>query len=97
MTRRQRPNIPGKIHLDDREVLGFYQAILDYQPHLVQTGCGIRNFMSTVPQGFLTCDGSAVSRSTYGALFTAIGTTYGAGDGSTTFNLPTAAGFIIKT
>ena len=97
MTRRSRPNIPRKIHLDDREVLGFYQAILDYQPHLVQTGCGIRNFMTTVPQGFLTCDGSAVSRSTYGALFTAIGTTYGVGDGSTTFNLPTAAGFIIKT
>ena len=96
MTRRQRPNIPNKIHLDDREVLGFYQAILDYQPHLVQTGCGIRNFMTTVPQGFLSCDGSAISRSTYGALFTAIGTAYGAGDGSTTFNLPTAAGFIIK-
>ena len=97
MTRRTRPNIPRKIHLDDREVLGFYQAILDYQPHLVQTGCGIRNFMTTVPQGFLSCDGSAVSRSTYGALFTAIGTTYGVGDGSTTFNLPTLANFIIKS
>lgn len=97
MARRTRPNIPNKIHLDDREVLGFYQTILDYQPHLVQTGCGIRNFMSTVPAGFLECDGSAVSRTSYGALFTAIGTTYGVGDGSTTFNLPTAAGFIIKT
>ena len=43
---------------------------------------------SSVPTGFLECDGSAVSRSTHSALFAAIGTTYGAGDGSSTFNLP---------
>ncbi len=43
---------------------------------------------STVPSGWLLCDGAAVSRTTYAALFTAIGTTYGVGDGSTTFNLP---------
>jgi microcystin-dependent protein len=46
-------------------------------------------FAGTVsPGGFLLCDGSAVSRATYGALFTAIGTAFGVGDGSTTFNLP---------
>lgn len=43
---------------------------------------------ATAPTGWLSCDGSAVSRTVYSALFTAIGTTYGAGDGSTTFNLP---------
>lgn len=43
---------------------------------------------STTPDGWLLCDGSAVSRTTYAALFSAIGTTYGAGDGTTTFNLP---------
>lgn len=43
---------------------------------------------SSVPDGYLLCDGSAVSRSQYKALFTAIGTTWGVGDGSTTFNLP---------
>ena len=43
---------------------------------------------SSVPSGFLECDGSAVSRSTYSALFAIIGTTYGTGDGSSTFNLP---------
>lgn len=43
---------------------------------------------SSIPTGWLECDGSAVSRSTYSALFTAIGTTWGSGDGSTTFNLP---------
>lgn len=43
---------------------------------------------ATAPTGFLKCDGSAVSRTTYAALFAVIGTTYGAGDGSTTFALP---------
>jgi microcystin-dependent protein len=48
--------------------------------------------MSTAPTGFLKANGAAVSRTTYAALFTAIGTTYGAGDGSTTFNLPDLRG-----
>ena len=47
---------------------------------------------STAPTGWLLSDGSAVSRTTYSALFTAIGTTYGTGDGSTTFNLPDLRG-----
>lgn len=52
--------------------------------------------LSTVPAGWLECDGAAVSRTTYAALFTAIGTTYGAGDGSTTFNLPDLRGEFIR-
>lgn len=43
---------------------------------------------STTPQGWLLCDGSAVSRTDYADLYAVIGDTYGAGDGSTTFNLP---------
>lgn len=43
---------------------------------------------SSAPTGFLICDGSAVSRTDYADLFDVIGTTYGSGDGSTTFNLP---------
>tara|TARA_Y100000592_G_scaffold11062_1_gene15718 strand:+ start:2080 stop:2625 length:546 start_codon:yes stop_codon:yes gene_type:complete len=43
---------------------------------------------ASVPTGFLECDGSAVSRSTYSALFAIVGTTYGSGDGASTFNLP---------
>ena len=43
---------------------------------------------ASAPTGFLECDGAAVSRSTYAALFAIISDTYGAGDGSTTFNLP---------
>jgi microcystin-dependent protein len=42
----------------------------------------------TAPSGYLLCTGTAVSRSTYSALFAVIGTTFGSGDGSTTFNLP---------
>lgn len=44
--------------------------------------------LASPPSGYLTCDGSAVSRAVYAALFAAIGTTWGSGDGSTTFNLP---------
>lgn len=44
------------------------------------------------PTGWLLCDGSAVSRATYSALFAAMGTIYGVGDGSTTFNLPDTRG-----
>jgi microcystin-dependent protein len=46
-------------------------------------------FAATIPPtGWLVCDGSAVSRSTYAGLWGVIGTTYGSGDGATTFNLP---------
>lgn len=47
---------------------------------------------TTQPTGWLFCYGQAINRVTYAALFTAIGTTYGAGDGSTTFNLPDLRG-----
>jgi len=47
---------------------------------------------STAPTGYLICNGAAVSRTTYAALYAIIGTTYGTGDGSTTFNLPDLTG-----
>lgn len=47
---------------------------------------------ATAPSGWLLCYGQAVSRTTYSALFTAIGTAHGTGDGSTTFNLPDMRG-----
>ena len=52
------------------------------------TGTIIYYGYSSAPTGWLICDGSAISRTTYSALFSAIGTTFGSGDGSTTFNLP---------
>ena len=57
---------------------------------VVQTGMIIpfSAASGSVPTGYLLCDGTAVSRSTYSALFALISTTYGAGDGSSTFNVP---------
>jgi hypothetical protein len=49
-----------------------------------------------LPDGYLSCDGSAVSRTTYADLFTAIGTTWGSGNGSTTFSLPNLNGYWAK-
>ncbi len=51
---------------------------------------------STVPNGFLECNGAVLSRTTYADLFTVLGTTYGAGDGTTTFNIPDLRGEFIR-
>jgi len=51
---------------------------------------------STAPDGWTMCDGAAVSRTTYAALFAVIGTTYGVGDGSTTFDLPDMRGQFLR-
>jgi len=51
---------------------------------------------NSVPTGFLRCNGAAISRSVYSTLFAAIGTLYGIGDGSTTFNLPDLRGEFIR-
>ena len=56
----------------------------------LETGIPVGAIMAfhDVPAGWLQCNGAAVSRTTYAALFAVIGTRYGSGDGSTTFNLP---------
>lgn len=51
---------------------------------------------STAPFGTLICNGAAISRSAYPELFEAIGTTWGAGDGSTTFNIPDLRGYFLR-
>ena len=55
---------------------------------VVPSGAVIPFAGSTAPQGYLLCDGREVSRTDYSYLFDVIGTTYGEGDGNTTFNLP---------
>ena len=61
-------------------------------------GCPVGTILpfsgSVIPDNYLECDGSAVSRTTYAELYNVIGTTYGSGDGSTTFNLPNLQGRI---
>lgn len=49
--------------------------------------------MNTAPTGYLKANGAAISRTTYATLFSAIGTTFGTGDGSTTFNIPDMRGY----
>ena len=63
-------------------------ALKDNITMLAPAGCVMAFAGNTTPDGWLLCDGSAVSRTTYAALFAVIGTTYGSGDGSTTFNVP---------
>lgn len=55
---------------------------------IVPTGSVVAYGASTAPTGWLLCDGTAVSRSTYATLFGIVGTTFGSGNGSTTFNVP---------
>lgn len=58
----------------------------------VPTGSVQMYAASVAPLGYLLCDGGAVSRTVYAALFAVVGTTYGVGDGSTTFNVPDLRG-----
>lgn len=71
-------------------------AVGDNDPRLsvVEITSGFINLWATgvAPTGWLLCQGQAVSRTTYDDLFTVIGTTYGVGDGTTTFNLPNLQG-----
>ena len=53
------------------------------------------NIPSLIPTGYMPCDGRAILRSSYSDLFNIIGTTYGDGDGSTTFNLPDLRGKVV--
>ena len=74
----------------DRGVLSgaFNRFISWMKTSVLPTGSYIQFAGSQAPAGFLVCNGGAISRTTYSALFAVIGTTYGSGDGSTTFNLP---------
>ena len=72
------------------------QAKLASSVTLIPTGMIAPFAMSTAPTGWIECDGSAVSRTTYADLFTALGTTHGSGDGSSTFNVPDLRGEFIR-
>ena len=64
--------------------------------YLVPAGAVMAFAMNSAPTGWIECSGNAVSRTTYADLFAAIGTTFGAGDSSTTFNLPNLRGEFIR-
>ena len=79
------PNVTGA-------VTATHTAINTASTHYVPSGALTAYAGSSAPTGWLIADGSAVSRTTYATLFAAIGTTYGAGNGSSTFNLPNLSG-----
>lgn len=78
-------------HTEENAVLtpsnipAFMPSWLD---EVIPAGAVLAIATSNIPEGFLLCNGAAVSRTDYARLFEAIGTIYGAGDGETTFNLP---------
>jgi microcystin-dependent protein len=73
------------------------QSAQRFEPeNAVPTGAVNTFAMNSAPTGWLSCDGSLISRTTYSGLFSVVGTLYGVGDGSTTFNLPDLRGEFIR-
>ena len=72
------------------------EAIEAQTPPALPTGSFIYYGGTDVPEGYLLCNGANVSRTTYAALFAAIGTKYGEGDGSSTFTLPNLDGRVLQ-
>jgi Phage Tail Collar Domain len=67
--------------------IGIWYRSMPYQP----PGTILKKEQGSIPDGYLLCDANAVSREIYANLFTVLGTYYGDGDGSTTFNLPSVS------
>lgn len=79
----------------------FKTAITDFRDHVanletVAPGAILPFARATAPEGWLKANGAAISRTTYSALFAAIGTAFGVGDGTTTFNVPDLRGVFIR-
>jgi len=73
------------------------QALERFEPENAIPAGAVNTFaMNSAPTGWLSCDGSLVSRTTYSDLFSVVGTLYGAGDGSTTFKLPDLRGEFVR-
>jgi phage-related tail fiber protein len=79
------------------EVANLDQGANRFEPvNAVPVGAVNPFAMNVAPTGWLACDGSTVSRTTYSGLFTVVGTTYGSGDGSTTFKVPDLRGEFVR-
>lgn len=88
------PTLPAATSIMTMSAAGVVSTTAINQ--LVPPGVIIPYGGTSAPSGYLICDGAAVSRSTYAALFAAIGTAYGYGDNSTTFNVPDTRGFFLR-
>lgn len=81
----------GELHYDGKRLLN-----VDDLAGMIPSGAVMYFAGQTAPTGWLKANGAAVSRTAYAALFAAIGTTYGTGDGRTTFNLPDLRGEFVR-
>lgn len=99
----QRPSSIGNVALSGGELQASELTCITYNGTAYQLACNVDMTPigrtveyrgAALPRGTLIEDGSAVSRTTYAPLFSVIGTTYGVGDGSTTFNLPLSNGSV---
>ena len=80
---------PEEAGIEEETIRSIVEALVEYEPvGFIKAYAG----NETVPEGYLLCNGAEVGRATYPDLFAKIGTIYGAGDGSTTFNLPNFVG-----
>lgn len=86
----------GAITLSGDPSSNLHAAPKQYVDNYTPAGAIIAFGATSAPSGWLPCDGSAVSRTTYARLFAAIGTTWGSGDGSATFNVPDLRGYFLR-
>ncbi|GLQ53747.1 phage tail protein [Devosia nitrariae] len=98
-----RAPMTGDLNMDGHRVVGLADGVapgdaatVQQMQQAVPAGAVMAFARNTAPTGWLACRGQAVNRTTYAALFAAIGTTFGAGDGSTTFGLPQMRGEFIR-
>lgn len=99
MAARQSENVVDTKTVEQLKVMldnAILQQIVENLPLGVPAGSVFWFGKSTAPTGYLKANGAAVSRTTYADLFTAIGTTFGTGNGSTTFNLPDLRGQFLR-
>jgi microcystin-dependent protein len=85
-------NMSAPYSLDNTSIQQTSGVINVITSYILPVGSVIDYAGALAPTNFLICDGSAISRTTYSTLFAVLGTTYGPGDGSTTFNLPNLGG-----
>jgi len=83
-------------HTNYKQVHDAVAALIAAGSNSIPVGAAVPFFGGTVHAGFLKANGAAVSRTAYAALFAEIGTLYGVGDGSTTFNLPDSRGEFMR-
>ena len=81
---------------DDSLRLATTGWVMDNLATAIPAGAVMYFAQGTVPEGWLFCNGSAVSRTTYAALYAAIGTKYGSGNGSSTFTLPNLRSIFVQ-